>query len=86
MGELLPNPMRRNPSRQVPGMTRKPGRPRRIIPLAALVEVDGGASLRQTAKKHGVAIGLLWEDCRRHGIKSAYSNGRGINETGNGGV
>ena len=53
----------------------KAGRKSRTIPLAALIEVQNGASLRETAKRYGLGLATVWADCRRHGIKSSRALG-----------
>ena len=65
----------------VPILRRKPGRPRRLVPLAALVNVDNGASIHATAIKYGLPFSTLYADCARHFLKSAWKREKAISET-----
>ena len=44
------------------------GRPRRVVPLAALVEVSAGASVYAVSRKRDLGYGTLWRECKAHDI------------------
>ena len=52
------------------------GRPERVIPFAALAEVNAGRSIRATATKFDIGYGTLWQDARRHGLDTGRNSRR----------
>ena len=53
----------------------------KIIPLGALIWVNAGRSIRNTAKFWKLAYSTLHKDCARHGLVSVHKRVQGISET-----